>query len=131
MPIAGWPGGEGGDSGAHPGRVVATGAVELRSGTWDWSMSRAAGGWDILFKHRKRRREEMRAWTATEDPGPMEVERCAKDPILRTWIDISGARWDLTLERSRGRTSNLHSEIDPELVAACSGHTDDRLGEHP
>lgn len=78
---------------------LLAGTVELRSGAWSWSARSVAAGITVVFHHRQRARDEMRAWT----PEPLltieEVRALARDPVTRVWTDSIGLQWSVSTER--------------------------------
>lgn len=53
----------------------------------------------MVFRHRQRARDEMRAWTAEPVLSEQEVLALERDPISRLWTDSIGLQWSISDEQ--------------------------------
>lgn len=87
---------------------MRTGILELPSGRWRWTVHPRHGrvsGASVHFENLSRWGEEMRTWAFSEGPTEEEIRELAREPVVRTWIDTLGNRWEVTTELSSGRSA--------------------------
>lgn len=106
-------------------RPLQAGSVELKSGAWSWSARSVAGGTTVVFHHRQRARDEMRAWVATPIRTQEDVLALAREPVTRVWTDSIGLSWSLSVERMSGterrRLAGESAEADPRWLVFQRG----------
>lgn len=89
--------------------ILPRGTVVLRSGIWRWELHPAPNGTSVDYRHLRRHRDELHSWVA--DPATLTQESLtalARDPVTRTWVDVVGLRWELSIEKKR----SLQGESD-------------------
>ena len=77
---------------------MRSGTVELSSGRWHWTLVPQWTGATIVFQHRERVHDEMRSWTPNQEVEAEDAVELALDALERTWMDVDGLKWRLSLE---------------------------------
>lgn len=105
---------------------MRSGSLELASGRWDWTVVSQWTGSTLIFQHRDRISDEMRSWTPDTEVTDAQVRSLAVDAIERTWVDVDGFKWRLSIELPRrwqveGDGCNPDIEIGSWLVFKRGG----------
>lgn len=77
---------------------MRSGTIELGSGRWHWTLLPQWTGATIVFQHRDRVHDEMRSWTPHREIEPEEAQELGAEALERTWMDVDGLKWRLSLE---------------------------------
>lgn len=80
---------------------MRSGSLELASGRWDWTVVAQWTGSTLIFQHRHRINDEMRSWSPAAEVTESEVRELAIDAVERTWLDVDGLKWRLSVELPR------------------------------
>lgn len=89
---------------------MRSGTVELPSGRWHWTLLPQWTGATIVFQHRDRVHDEMRNWTPQQEVTEEEALELAVEALERTWVDVDGLKWRLSLEFPSDWRSDLPGE---------------------
>lgn len=103
---------------------MRSGTVELPSGRWHWTLLPQWTGATIIFQHRDRVHDEMRSWTPDHELTEDEARELAADALERTWMDVDGLRWRLSIEMPtawRNETRGTHPGADSSWLVFKRG----------
>ena len=95
---------------------MRSGTVELPSGRWHWTLLPQWTGATVVFQHRDRPHDEMRNWTPQQEVTEEEALELAVEALERTWMDVDGLKWRLSLELP----SDWRSEVRGQSQAGAS-----------
>lgn len=103
---------------------MRSGTIELPSGRWHWTLLPQWTGATIIFQHRDRVHDEMRSWTPDHELTEQEARELAADALERTWTDVDGLRWRLSMELPtdrRNETRGTHSDANASWLVFKRG----------
>ncbi|MEX2572151.1 MAG: hypothetical protein WD737_12695 [Gemmatimonadota bacterium] len=81
---------------------MRSGTVNLASGRWHWTLRRQWTGTTLTFQHGERSHDEMRTWASEVELTEEQVVELGREPLERTWMDVDGLKWRLSLELPTG-----------------------------
>ncbi|MEX2570943.1 MAG: hypothetical protein WD737_06530 [Gemmatimonadota bacterium] len=78
--------------------MTSQGTVRLRSGQWDWTLRPQRAGVAVVYHHRRRVSDELRAWSPEAELTQDGAADLALDPLERIWSDPDGIVWRIHVE---------------------------------